>query len=145
MPRPRKVKEPAITNNSKPTNSRKSTIRVTHKDETSKSINRSSETSSKNQPNKNIESNTRSKKVESITSTKNDNSTIGYSVCIFLKDHFDHKEFDSLESAERFAKKTSKQLCSVSVHKCTYETIGNRRREVNSELISMFMEGEKCD
>lgn len=145
MPRQRKIKEPAIVSNSKPTNSRKSTTRVTHKDETNKPINVPSEASSKNRSNKNIESNTRLKKVESVTSKKNDNSTIGYSVCIFLKDHFDHKEFDSLESAERFAKKTSKQLCSVSVHECTYEIIGNRRREVNSELISMFMEGEKCD
>ena len=72
-------------------------------------------------------------------------STVGYEVCVLCKNQFSHKEFDSLESAERYAKKTSKEFSSSSVHKCEYRIEGNRKLETSSELVSMYIEGKKCE
>lgn len=68
-----------------------------------------------------------------------------YDVCVLMKDHFEHREFESLELAEKCAIKMSKVPWSVSVHKCEFEAKNGRRKEIRSELISMYIFGEKCE
>lgn len=70
---------------------------------------------------------------------------IHYDVCVLMKDHFEHREFESLELAEKCAIKMSKVPWSVSVHKCEFEANNGRRKEIKSELISMYIFGEKCE
>lgn len=68
-----------------------------------------------------------------------------YDVCVLMKDHFEHREFESLELAEKCAIKMSKVPWSVSVHRCEFEANNGHRKEIKSELISMYIFGEKCE
>jgi hypothetical protein len=70
---------------------------------------------------------------------------VHYDVCVLMKDHFEHKEFESLELAEKYAIKMSKALWSVSLHKCEFEAKNCSRKEIKSELMCMYFSGEKCE
>lgn len=70
---------------------------------------------------------------------------IHYDVCVLMKDHFEHKEFESKSLAEKCAIKISETPWSVSIHECTFESKNGHRKEIKSELIAMYSSGEKYD
>lgn len=70
---------------------------------------------------------------------------IHYDVCVLMKDHFEHKEFESKSLAEKCAVKISETPWSVSIHECTFESKDGHRKEIKSELIAMYSSGEKYD